>query len=320
MSNAIDLGGLSDPQSARQLAPQGDWAGTAGASLPLQGRRILITRSVSQATDFRLGLEAQGATVLEMAALEIVPPSTWEPLDQAIAQLATFDWLILTSANGVQFFMERLQAQGKDARALAGVKIAVVGRKTAASLQQWGLSPDFIPPNYIADALVETFPGTESSSPESCHSESSHPESPGLDRLDGLRCLFPRVESGGREVLVQALTEKGAGIVEVPAYQSRCPQVAEAEVLTAIAQRAIDVITFASSKTVDHFWEILGRSPLPPCSFRDWPSALRDVKIASIGPQTSQTCQRRFGRVDLEAREYTLEGLTQSIVEFYRSV
>jgi uroporphyrinogen III methyltransferase / synthase len=315
MSNAIDLGGLSDPQSVRQLSPQGDWAGMPQPSLPLQGRRILITRSVSQATDFRLGLEAQGATVLEMAALEIVPPSTWEPLDQAIAQLATFDWLILTSANGVQFFMERLQAQGKDARALAGVKIAVVGRKTAASLQQWGLSPDFIPPNYIADALVETFPRTESSSPES-----SHPESPGLDRLDGLRCLFPRVESGGREVLVQALTEKGAGIVEVPAYQSRCPQVAEAEVLTAIAQRAIDVITFASSKTVDHFWEILGRSPLPPCSFRDWPSALRDVKIASIGPQTSQTCQRRFGRVDLEAHEYTLEGLTQSIVEFYRSV
>jgi uroporphyrinogen III methyltransferase / synthase len=273
-------------------------------NLPLAGRTILVTRSATQAADFRQGLEAQGATVLEMAALEIVPPSSWDLLDQAIVQLSTFDWLILTSANGVQYCMERLLAQGKDARALAGVKIAVVGRKTAASLKQWGLTPDFIPPNYIADDLVAHFPDYE--------------------RLKGLRCLFPRVESGGREVLVQELTVQGVDVVEVPAYQSRCPQVANHEILKAIASQTIDVITFASSKTVEHFWQILERSSLPssvPNSEpTDWLSLLGAVKIASIGPQTSQACIQRFGRVDIEAREYTLEGLTQSIVEAYYPV
>jgi uroporphyrinogen III methyltransferase / synthase len=205
----------------------------------------------------------------------------------------------LTSANGVQYCMERLLAQGKDARALAGVKIAVVGRKTAASLKQWGLVPDFIPPHYIADDLVAHFPNPEG--------------------LNGLRCLFPRVESGGREVLVQELTAKGANVVEVPAYQSQCPQVADPEVLKAIATQAIDAITFASSKTVDHFWQILERSPVPEPGLTDWQSMLKGVKIASIGPQTSQACAQRFGRVDIEAREYTLEGLTQSLIEAYCS-
>jgi uroporphyrinogen III methyltransferase / synthase len=290
------------------LANDSASSSTQRNALPLAGRTILATRSAAQAADFRQGLEAQGATVLEMAALEIVPPSSWDLLDQAISQLSTFDWLILTSTNGVQYCMERLLAQGKDARALAGVKIAVVGRKTAASLKQWGLTPDFIPPNYIADDLVAHFPDPE--------------------RLKGLRCLFPRVESGGREVLVQELAAQGVDVVEVPAYQSRCPQIADPEILKAIAAQSIDIITFASSKTVDHFWQILKRSPVPspvpnpvPNSDpTDWLSLLRAVKIASIGPQTSQACTQRFGRVDIEAREYTLEGLTQSIVEAYHPI
>jgi uroporphyrinogen III methyltransferase / synthase len=289
----------------KPLDPTHDSASySAQQSLPLAGRTILVTRSATQAADFRQGLEVQGAMVLEMAALKIVPPSSWEALDQAIAQLSTFDWLILTSANGVQYCMERLLAQGKDARAFAGVKIAVVGRKTAASLKQWGLTPDFIPPNYIADDLVAHFPDPE--------------------HLNGLRCLFPRVESGGREVLVQELTAQGADVVEVPAYQSQCPQVADPGILQAIAAQSIDAITFASSKTVDYFWRILERSPVPSpvldSETTDWQSLLRAVKIASIGPQTSQTCVQRFGRVDIEAQEYTLEGLTQSIVEAYRPV
>jgi uroporphyrinogen-III synthase len=107
--------------------------------------------------------------------------------------------------------------------------------------------------------------------------------------------------------------------VEVPAYQSQCPQVADPEILEAIAAQSIDVITFASSKTVNHFWQILERSPLPDSERTDWLSMLKTVKIASIGPQTSQVCTQRFGRVEIEAQEYTLEGLTQSIIEAYSS-
>jgi uroporphyrinogen III methyltransferase / synthase len=260
-------------------------------SLPLIGRTILVTRSATQAPAFRQSLEAQGATVLEMAALEIGPPSNWEALDGAIAQLQTFDWLFLTSANGVDYFFERLLAQGKDARALAGVKIAVVGRKTATSLAARGLTPDFIPPNYIADALVEHFP------------DRAH--------LSQQRCLFPRVESGGREVLVQQLTAQGATVIEVPAYQSQCPTTLDPQILAALQSQQIHIITFASSKTVEYFWQLLHQSPHANLN---WSQILEPIQIASIGPQTSKTCEALLGRVDIEAQEYTLDGLIQSIV------
>jgi uroporphyrinogen III methyltransferase / synthase len=265
---------------------------TMSESLPqlLKGQTILVTRAASQASDFRCALEVEGATVLEMAALEIGPPSSWAALDEAIAQLSTFHWLILTSANGVDYFFERLQAQGKDARALAGVKIAVVGRKTASSLKAWGLQPDFIPPNYIADELVAHFPASM--------------------QWSQLRCLFPRVESGGREVLVQEFRAKGATMVEVPAYQSQCPRIIEPSVLMALRQQEVDIITFASSKTVTHFWQLLQQA----APELDWQQLLQPVKVASIGPQTSQTCQQYLGRVDIEAQTYTLEGLIQSII------
>lgn len=253
-------------------------------SLPLSGKTILVTRSAGQSSAFTALLQQQGATVLEMPTLAITPPSSWEALDQTIANLSDFDWLILTSTNGVDYFFERLRNQGKDARSLAGVKVAVVGQKTAASLQQHGIQPDFIPPNFVADSLVEHFPDR--------------------DRLSTLKLLFPRVETGGREVLVKELTAQGATVVEVPAYESGCATAIEPEILAAIQSGQVDVVTFASSKTVKCFTQLV-------------PVALPDsTMIASIGPQTSATCRERFGRVDIEAQDYTLEGLTQAIVKW----
>lgn len=171
-------------------------------SAPLTGITVLVTRSAGQSTAFRDRLEAVGATVVEMPALEIGPPSSWQELDRAITQLDTYDWLILTSSNGVDYFCDRLFSQGKDTRDLAGLKIAVVGKKTAASLKQRGLQPDFIPPNFVADSLVAEFP----------------------EAVAGKNILFPRVESGGREVLVAEFTAAGAQVAEVAAYQSGCPK------------------------------------------------------------------------------------------------
>jgi uroporphyrinogen III methyltransferase/synthase len=227
---------------------------------------------------------AQGARVIEMPTLKIGAPSSWAELDGAIAQLSSYDWLILTSANGINYFFERLTARGCDARALAGVKIAVVGRKTAEVLRQHGINPDFIPANFVADVLVESFP-----------------ESPA-----GQKILFPRVESGGREVLVQALTAQGAIVDEVAAYQSGCPQEIDPVALAALQNQQVDIITFASSKTVRYFHQLIGNK-LPP----DWS---KSVQIASIGPQTSATCQELLGKVDVEASEYTLPGLIEAIM------
>lgn len=253
--------------------------------LPLRGKTILITRSAGQSSDLHDRLVMLGANVIEMPALEIGPPSSWEDLDCAIAHIADFDWLILTSTNGVDYFFARLTTHGKDAR-IAKVKIAVVGEKTAQSLNQHGLQPDFIPPNFVADSLVEHFP----------------------EPLQGKKVLFPRVETGGREVLVKEFTAKGAEVVEVAAYESRCPQTISPEALIALQQQAVDVITFASSKTVKNFCQLLAHGG----------ANLDSVCIASIGPLTSKACQQQFGRVDIEAEEYTLEGLTQAIVQWAR--
>jgi len=250
-----------------------------------------VTRSVGQSSEFSDRLQAIGAQVIEMPALEIGPPSSWTELDQAIAQLPSFDWLVLTSTNGVDYFFERLAAQGKDARALAGVKIAVVGQKTAASLEQRGLKADFTPPNFVADSLVVHFPETS---------------------LQGIKILFPRVESGGREVLVKEFTTQGAEVVEVAAYQSGCPAAIAPAALHALQHRSVDIITFASSKTVKHFCQLV-EAALSHSFLID---ELKQVCIASIGPQTSKTCTECFGRVDVEAQEYTLPGLSQAIAQY----
>ncbi|WP_443081619.1 uroporphyrinogen-III C-methyltransferase [Synechocystis sp. CACIAM 05] len=261
--------------------------------LPLTEKTILVTRAADQASQFTELLHQQGATVLAMAALEIVPPKDWQPLDQAIAKLGDFDWLILTSANGVEFFFQRLQYHGLDSRALAGLKLAVVGKKTAQSLEKFGLKPDFIPPDFIADALVEHFP-----------------QSPA-----GLKILFPRVESGGRAQLVQELSQKQALVTEVPAYQSACPGHMPEEVWQSIVNQTVDVITFASSKTVSHFRQLLAQTSQAN-GYQDWRSLINHCQIASIGPQTSERCLRELGRVDIEATEYTLEGLTGAITNY----
>lgn len=257
-------------------------------SLPLKNKTILVTRAAEQSSKFTTLLQQQGAEVVEMPALMITPPSDWEDLDRAISNLARFQWLILTSANGVNYFFDRLYQLGYDSRALGNTKIAVVGRKTASELRKRQLNPDFVPPNYVADSMIEYFPKP----------------------IRGQRLLFPRVETGGRAMLVKELTSEGAEVVEVAAYQSQCPPQMDISVWKVLKNREIDIITFASSKTVRNFCQLL--QPKLDSVLTNHP-LLQQVCIASIGPQTSKTCRKLFGRVDLEATEYTLEGLTSAI-------
>jgi uroporphyrinogen III methyltransferase / synthase len=267
------------------------------SQLPLAGKTILVTRAASQSGEFSDRLQQQGARVIEMPALVIGPPSNWEPLDNAIAQLSSFHWLILTSHNAVDWFLQRLAASGKDTRSLFGIKIAVVGKKTAESLRSHSLQPDFIPPNFVADSLVENFPwegGYGGTAPTNC------------------KILFPRVESGGREVLVKEFTAKGAQVIEAPAYQSCCPETIDPIALAALQNRAVNIITFASSKTVQNFCKLIAQS-LELSQSQDW---LENVCIASIGPETSKSCYNLLGKLDVEAQEYTLDGLTDAIVQW----
>jgi uroporphyrinogen III methyltransferase / synthase len=256
---------------------------------PLAGKTILVTRAADQASQFSQMLTAKGASVIDMPALEIRAPISWAAMDEAINTLSEFDWLILTSANAVNFFLDRLLHQGKDFRALASVKIAVVGKKTSAVLLQRGLRADFTPPAFVADSLIAHFPENPS----------------------GLKLLFPRVENGGREVLVKEMTAKGAIVSEVAAYDSACPESISPVAKQALERQSIDAITFASSKTVRHFAHLMAQT-----FGDDWLRLLQGVGIASIGPQTSHDCQALLGKVTFEAKEYTLTGLTAGLEEW----
>jgi len=249
---------------------------------------VLVTRSAGQSSQFSELLQTVGLQVLEMPALEIRPPTSWQPLDAAIADLKTYDWLILTSANAVHYFCQRLATVGHPAD-LQGVKLAVVGKKTARVLQQQGLEADFIPPDFVADALVADFP----------------------EPVTGLKILFPRVESGGREVLVKEMTAAGATVIEVAAYESGCPTAPDATAIAALQSGHVHIITFASSKTVRHTCHLLQQG-----LGDQWAQVVATVAIASIGPKTSDTCHELLGRVDIAATKYTLEGLTEAIAQW----
>ncbi len=260
------------------------------ANLPLSQKKIIVTRSMGQSQSFVQDLERLGAIPIEMPTLEIVPPPSYEELDRAIACLDRYSWLILTSANGVESFFQRLFLQNKDCRHLYHLKVAVVGKKTKEVLQSYGILADLVPPDFIADSLIEIFPDVN-------------------DQF----VLFPRVASGGREVLITQLTAKGAVVDSVPAYESVCPETIPEIALEALQSQTIDVITFASSKTVLHFAQMLDKV----ADRSTWQEWIKEAKIASIGTQTSATCRQVFARVDIEAQEFTLNGLKEAIVNYF---
>ncbi len=265
----------------------------ASPALPLQGRTIAVTRAEQQLGEARRLFEQAGATVLDLPALVIGPPDEWGPLDDALAELEDFHWLVLSSSNGVDAVEERLQRQGGSlAGRPRGLKIAAVGRKTAARLEALGAPADFVPPQFVADSLIDHFPVSGW----------------------GLRLLLPRVQSGGRTVLAEAFGEAGARVVEVAAYESRCPDNLPAATAAALAAGTVDAITFSSGKTVQHTAQLLEQQ-----FGAAWQEALQRVALVSIGPQTSQTCQALLGRVDAEAAPHDLDGLVLACIDALRA-
>lgn len=251
--------------------------------MELQGRTIAVTRAEKQLGAARQLFEQAGAEVLDLPALVIGPPDEWGPLDDALAELEEFHWLIVSSSNGVDAVEQRLQRLGSSlSQRPSSLKLAAVGRKTAARLEELGAAADFVPPAFVADSLIEHFPVSGW----------------------GLRLLLPRVQSGGRTLLAEAFGEAGARVVEVAAYESRCPESLPAATTTALAEGRVDAITFSSGKTVQHTAQLLEQQ-----FGANWREPLEQVRLISIGPQTSKTLQAVLGRVDGEANPHDLDGL-----------
>jgi uroporphyrinogen III methyltransferase/synthase len=256
---------------------------------PLFGKRIVVTRAREQASDFLAMLSALGAECLEFPSIEIVPPENWEALDRSINDLGSYHWLLFTSVNGVKFFFQRLEEQKKDVRDLKGLKVGAIGPKTAGALAARGLNPDFVPAEYRAEAIIEEM---------------------GKQELAGTRILLPRAQKA-REILPQELERRGARVDVVTAYRTVKPVHDLGAVREMLKQGQIDMITFTSSSTVQNFLEMF-----EPDSglLQTW---MQQVSVACIGPITADTAREKGLSVAVMPRDYTIEGLTESILDFF---
>jgi len=252
---------------------------------PLFGKRVLVTRAQEQAGELAQLLRAYGGEPVEWPTIQIVPPADWQELDDAIAHLRQFQWLVLTSVNGVKSFMGRLRRKGLDGRAFAGLRLCCIGPRTAEELNRHGLTADLIPAEYQAEGLLESMKAAG---------------------VAGQKVLIPRA-AVARELLPEQLRILGADVSVVTAYRTIKPEADTARLKEQFTQRQIHVISFASSSTVRNF-----------CELFDSPAEMKTltagVAIACIGPITAATAAEVGLPATILAGENTIPALVEAIV------
>lgn len=257
--------------------------------LPLFGQRIVVTRSKLQAPEIVHPLTAQGAGVLQIPCIKTAPPSDMDPLKETIMGLHEYDWLVFTSTNGVRCFFEYFDKGFEDARDIGGVRIAAVGPGTAAALRDRHLAVDVTP---------RQFTGAHAAKAMATDGD-----------VENLRICILRAETANPE-LPRILEEKGAIVDDIPVYRS----VAESTLPTAdsdsLTESGADWITFTSGSTVEHFH---ARFDLPGLL-----QIFPELKLASIGPETTKAIAALNLEPTLEAREHTVDGLMTALTKYVR--
>jgi uroporphyrinogen III methyltransferase/synthase len=258
---------------------------------PLLGKKILITRPSGQSDEMASMLEGLGAEVIRCPTIEFAPPDDWAPLDRAIESIETYDWIVFTSANGVRFFLHRLEE--KKPLALDATRALIccaIGPATADAVNRAGLRVDVVASDSKAEgalrAIVEHLGDTS--------------------RVSGLRFLIPRA-AVARDLLPDELRRLGASVDAVPAYQTIRPDVDGWEIARLFTERSVDAIAFTSSSTVANFAAVVGR--------KDLGELLQGVIVGCIGPVTAKTATE-YGLKDVvQPRAYTSDALANSLVE-----
>jgi len=254
---------------------------------PLFGKRILVTRPKHQSAAFSRLLEGFGAEPVECATLEIIPPESWKDMDEAIEALSTYQWLVLTSVNGVRAFMERLKFHRRDIRSLSGLRLCCIDPRTAEEADMFGIHADCIPDEYQAEGVIETMKQAG---------------------VAGQRVLIPRAEVA-REILPHQLRAMGATVDVVTAYRAIPPSVEFEQLKQQLQERAIHFMTFASSSTVRNFCQLFE-------SQEELKQLATHTTIACIGPITAKTVEECGLSVGLIAKENTIPALAEAIVEY----
>lgn len=255
---------------------------------PLFGKRIVLTRAQEQAQEFSRLLVAYGAEPVEVPTIQIVPPASWQALDEAIARLGAYQWLIFTSVNGVGPFMDRLQVAGNDARALANLRICAIGPRTAQELKTYGLTADLVPAEFQAEGVIAALAQVG---------------------IRGHRILIPRAEVA-REILPEQLRELGATVDVIPVYRTIVPTVDVASLTQQLQDGSVAALTFTSSSTVRNFVELFGGQERVR-------RLVAQVAIACIGPITARTAEEYGLTVTIMPTENTVPALAEAIVKHF---
>ena len=265
----------------------------SGGSIPqpLKGKTILITRARAQSVEMTMRLEQLGATVIHCPTIEIAEPVSWAALDAAIGELATYNWLVFTSANGAEFFFRRLgQKRRNYAASMSNLVICAIGPATAKAIERSEIRVDVVAEDSKAEgalaAIVE--------------------HAGGKDKIRGLRFLIPRARIA-REVLPVELTNLGAYVNAVEAYTTARPDVNSDSIIRLFKEGAVQAITFTSSSTVSNFAALVGMDDLS--------TLLRGTIVACIGPVTAATALD-YGLVDVVQPDvYNATALLEAMVK-----
>ena len=256
---------------------------------PLLGKRIVITRAQGQAGELSQLLKEYGAQVIEFPTIEIVPPDSWYPVDMAIENLETYHWIIFTSTNGVKFFLKRLKLKKRRLAEFNDLRFCAIGPGTAQEIEKVGVKVDLVPDQYCAEALVQSL---------------------GTEELEGRRILLARAKKA-RDLLPKELRKLRAAVDVVEVYQTIMPNFSKREIERVLQGDRIDLITFTSSSTVNHFFHMYEEK----VGLKD---PLVGVAIAAIGPITGNTLRRRGITPHIIPNSYTIPALTEAIVEYFR--
>jgi uroporphyrinogen-III synthase len=259
------------------------------ADQPLQGRRIAITRSDSQASGLVTRLRGLGAVPIVCPTIAFAPPLDFTALDAAIDRLESYDWVILTSANAVRALVNRIVERGKKESALGRSWIGAIGPATAAELEKHGLTPDFLPTDYVAEALARQ-----------------------IGVASGQRVLVPGSDLG-RDGLVTGLRERGAIVDDVVAYRT-VPGEGIPRLVELLHSRALDAITFASPSSVRN---LLGGMAYRGLDRAAALSLLSSVSVVCIGPVTARAARADGARVDAIANEQSEQGIVDAILTLF---
>jgi uroporphyrinogen III methyltransferase/synthase len=254
---------------------------------PLFGKRIAVTRSREQASALVERLSELGADCIECPTIKIEPVKDNSRLESAIKNLKNYDWLIFTSVNGVACFFDTLFDAGFDSRAIGGLKTAVIGPATQEKLLSFGIKADVVPESYVAESVIEAFKSED---------------------VKGKKFLLPRARDA-RSVLPEQLVKMGGDVDEIITYEAVEDKSAALEIVSMLEKCEIDMITFTSSSTVTNFAKMLPEGRLS--------ELMKDVRIASIGPITSETASGLGLKPDIEAEVYTIPGLCDAILKYY---